>query len=63
MRRNQKQTQVNRYLPEEMRREILGAGFSRADLPTRAELHRRYFAPLASPIPMSERFGVAVGWR
>jgi len=55
--------QVNRYLPEELRDELLAAGFSRAELPTRDELYRRYFAPLASPIAMSERFGTAVGWR
>jgi methyltransferase (TIGR00027 family) len=55
--------QVNRYLPDEMRAELLGAGFARAELPTRDELFRRYFEPLASPIPMSERFGIAVGCR
>jgi methyltransferase (TIGR00027 family) len=55
--------QVNRYLPDEMRAELLGAGFAHAELPTRGELYQRYFAPLASPIPMSERFGIAVGWR
>lgn len=55
--------QVNRYLPDEIRDELLGAGFARADLPARSELYARYFKPLASPIPMSERFGVAVGWR
>jgi methyltransferase (TIGR00027 family) len=55
--------QVSRYLADEMRGELVAAGFSRAELPTRAELFRRYFEPLASPIPMSERFGIAVGWR
>jgi O-methyltransferase involved in polyketide biosynthesis len=55
--------QVTRHLPEEMRAELLGAGFARAELPPRDELYRRYFAPLGSPVPMSERFGVAVGWR
>jgi len=55
--------QVNRYRPEDLRDELLGAGFSRAELPTRSVLFRRYFEPLCSPIPMSERFGIAVGWR
>jgi methyltransferase (TIGR00027 family) len=55
--------QVNRYRPEEIRAELLATGFARAELPTRAELDRRYFAPLASPIPIAERFGIAVGWR
>jgi methyltransferase (TIGR00027 family) len=55
--------QVTRYLPDAMRAELLGAGFARAELPTREELHRRYFEPLTSPIPTSERFGIAVGWR
>ena len=55
--------QMNRYLPDELRAEILSAGFARAELPSREELHRRYFAPLASKIPMSERFGMAIAWR
>ena len=55
--------QMNRYLPDELRSEILSAGFARAELPSREELHRRYFAPLASKIPMSERFGMAIAWR
>jgi methyltransferase (TIGR00027 family) len=55
--------QVNRYRPDEIRDELIGAGFARTDLPTRAELYHRYFEPLGSPIPMSERFGIAVGWR
>lgn len=55
--------QVNRYRPDDLRAELLGAGFSSAELPTRAELFHRYFEPLASPIPMSERFGLAVGGR
>lgn len=52
--------QVNRYRPDEMRAAILAAGFASAELPTRAELYARYFAPLRSRIPMSERFGLAV---
>ena len=55
--------QVNRYRPDELRAELLAAGFARAELPARAELSRRYFEPLASPIPIAERFGIAVGWR
>ena len=55
--------QANRYLPDELREELLAAGFARAELPARTELYRRYFEPLASPIPMSERFGIAVAWR
>jgi methyltransferase (TIGR00027 family) len=55
--------QANRYLPDELRDELIAAGFARAELPTRDELYRRYFEPLASPIPMSERFGIAVAWR
>jgi methyltransferase (TIGR00027 family) len=55
--------QVNRYLPEALRGELLGAGFARAELPTRAQLFQRYVETLASRIPMSERFGLAVGWR
>jgi methyltransferase (TIGR00027 family) len=52
--------QVNRYTPEEMRRALLEAGFSSAELPTREALERRHFEPLGSPIPMSERFGMAI---
>ena len=55
--------QVNRYLPDELRAEILGAGFARAELPEREELERRYFAPLASKIAMAERFGMAIARR
>ena len=55
--------QVNRYRPAELRDVLLGAGFSRVELPTREELRRRYFEPLASHIPMSERFGMAIAWR
>jgi methyltransferase (TIGR00027 family) len=55
--------QVNRYLPGELSDALLAAGFARAELPARDELERRYFAPLASPIPMAERFGIAVAWR
>lgn len=55
--------QVNRYRPAELREAIGAAGFARADLPTREELHQRYFAPIASQIPMSERFGMAIAWR
>ncbi|MFO0691583.1 MAG: class I SAM-dependent methyltransferase [Myxococcota bacterium] len=55
--------QVNRYRPEELRQAILAAGFARAELPTREELRRRYFEPLGSSIPMSERFGMAIAWR
>ncbi len=55
--------QLNRYLPDALRAEILAAGFARVELPTREELVRRYFAPLASKIPMAERFGMAIAWR
>jgi len=55
--------QVNRYRSDELRGELIDAGFARSELPAREELHRRYFEPLRSPIPMSERFGIAVGWR
>ena len=55
--------QVNRYLPEDMGAELLAAGFAKAELPTRDELDRRYFAPRASSIPMSERFGMAIARR
>lgn len=55
--------QVNRYRPEALRDEILAAGFARAELPNRESLRARYFAPLATRIPMSERFGMAIAWR
>jgi methyltransferase (TIGR00027 family) len=55
--------QVNRYLPDEMGAELQAAGFAKAELPTREELERRYFAPLASSIPMAERFGMAIARR
>jgi len=55
--------QVNRYRPEELRAEILAAGFARAELPEREELVRRYFAKLAPGAPVSERFGMAIAWR
>jgi methyltransferase (TIGR00027 family) len=53
--------QVNRYTPEEMQAALLEAGFSRVELPTRESIRQDHFAPLSSPIPMSERFGMAVG--
>lgn len=52
--------QVNRYSPDALRATLLEAGFASAELPTREVLERRYFAPLASSIPMSERFGMVV---
>jgi methyltransferase (TIGR00027 family) len=55
--------QVNRYLPDEIRAELLAAGFAHAALPTRDELIERYFARLATRDPIAERFGIAVGWR
>jgi methyltransferase (TIGR00027 family) len=55
--------QINRYRPGELREAVLGAGFARVELPARDELRRRWFEPLASRIPMSERFGLAVAWR
>jgi len=54
--------QVNRYRPEEMRETVLSAGFARVELPSREEIRRRWFDPLASRIPMSERFGMAIAW-
>lgn len=55
--------QVNRYRPAELERTLLAAGFARAELPTPESLRRRYFEPLGSAIPMSERFGMAIAWR
>jgi len=55
--------QINRYREDELRAEIFAAGFTSAELPERAELERRYFAPLASKIPMAERFGMAIARR
>jgi methyltransferase (TIGR00027 family) len=55
--------QMNRYRPDDLRAAILAAGFARAELPERAELEKRYFAPLRSAIPMAERFGMAIAWR
>lgn len=55
--------QINRYRPDALRAEILAAGFASAELPEREELERRYFAPLASKIPMAERFGMAIARR
>jgi len=52
--------QVNRQTPGELRESARAAGFVDAALPERSDLFRRYFAPLRSPIPMSERFGLAV---
>jgi methyltransferase (TIGR00027 family) len=54
--------QLNRYRPEELRKTIERAGFSGAVLETREVLYRRYFKPLRTKIPMSERFGLAVAY-
>ena len=51
---------VNRYRADDLRAVILGAGFSDAILEDPAEIRRRYFDPLDTDIPMSERFGLAV---
>jgi len=55
--------QVSRHRPEELRQALLAAGFERAEIAPRDELERRYFAPLASAIPLAERFGIAVARR
>ena len=55
--------QHNRYRPEALREVIRAAGYAGALLPSRSEIHARYFAPLDSKIPMSERFGMAVAQR
>lgn len=55
--------QINRYSPQRLREVVLGAGFASIELPEADELRRRYFEPLASKIPMSERFGMAVARR
>lgn len=55
--------QVNRYRPEELADEIRAAGFARAELPSRDEIERRYFARLSTQAPMAERFGMAIAWR
>jgi methyltransferase (TIGR00027 family) len=55
--------QLNRYRREELREVILAAGYAQALLPERDELHARYYAPLDTRIPMSERFGLAVARR
>ena len=55
--------QMNRHLPAELRAELLAAGFPKVEQPTRTELLQRYFEKLASPIPMAERFGMAIAWR
>ena len=55
--------QGNRYRAAELREEILGAGFAEALMEERDALARRYFAPLDSQIPISERFGIAVARR
>jgi O-methyltransferase involved in polyketide biosynthesis len=54
---------MNRYRPSELEGALLGAGFARVELPSRDALRRRYFEPLASRIPTSERFGLAIAWR
>ena len=55
--------QGNRYRAAELREEILGAGFAEALMEERDALVQRYFAPLDSQIPVSERFGIAVARR
>jgi methyltransferase (TIGR00027 family) len=55
--------QTTRFRPDELRAEILAAGFEGVELPTREALRRRYFDPIASQVPMSERFGMAIAWR
>lgn len=60
---NAGEPQVNRYRPEELAETARAAGFGRVELPTRRALFERYFAPLASKIPMAERFGLAIAWR
>ncbi len=55
--------QINRYSPQRLREVVQGAGFASVELPDAVELRRRYFEPLASKIPMSERFGMAIAWR
>jgi len=55
--------QPNRYRREALREEILGAGFAEAVMEEREALFERYFEPLGSTIPMSERFGIAVARR
>jgi methyltransferase (TIGR00027 family) len=55
--------QQNRYRRAELREVILAAGYAEALLPEPEELYARYYAPLATPIPMSERFGLAVARR
>ncbi len=54
--------QLNRHTPDEMRAALIEAGFATVELPPRGALEQRYFAPLASTIPMSERFGMAIAW-
>ncbi len=51
---------VNRYPRGEIVQVIRDAGFKRASTVNHRELHDRYLAPLATKIPISERFGLAV---
>jgi len=56
----QGEPQSNRYRSQEILDRILEAGFSRAQIEEHPALFDRYIAPLASTIPISERFGLAV---
>lgn len=55
--------QHTRYRPDALREVILGAGYADAILERHEDLYARYYAPLASKVPMSERFGFAVAQR
>ena len=55
--------QHTRYRPEALRAEILDTGFAQAILEVPEDLHARYYAPIATEIPMSGRFGLAVARR
>ena len=54
---------VNKLHRADLEQDILAAGFSQAILETRNDLERRYLADLATKIPLSERFGLAVAVR
>lgn len=55
--------QVNRHRPEQLRDALVEAGFARVELPTLAALVARHLAPLGRPVPLAERFGLAIAWR
>lgn len=55
--------QHNRYRREALAAVIRKAGYDEVLLESRTAIHERYYTPLGTRIPMSERFGLAVAKR